>query len=58
MVGFLAVVFLLGFYSWVFLGLQQEGNVNSKNLKSHQDKEEKNKECEDITNLDSHCTKL
>ncbi len=58
MVGFLVVVFLLGFYSWVFLGLQQEGNVNSKNLKSHQDKEEKNKECEDITNLDSHCTKL
>jgi hypothetical protein len=57
-VGFLVVVFLLGFYSWVFLGLQQEGNVNSKNLKSHQDKEEKNKECEDITNLDSHCTKL
>ncbi len=57
-VGFLVVVFLLAFCSWVFLGLQQEWNMNSKNLKSHQDKEGKNKECEDITNLDSHCTKL
>jgi hypothetical protein len=57
-VGFSVVVFLLGFCSWVFLGLQQEGNMNSKNLKSHQDKEEKNKECKDIRNLDSHCTKL
>lgn len=57
-IGILQLVFLLGFCSWVFLGLQLEGNMNSKNLKSHQDKEEKNKECKDIRNLDSHCTKL